>query len=103
MSGFADRAEAELLATGEKARKRAVDTRVDLTPQEAQVSELAARGATNQEIAEKLFISPATVEYHLSKVYRKLGIKSRTQLANVLRSVQSAAEPAERSGTNSPA
>jgi DNA-binding NarL/FixJ family response regulator len=91
MSGFANRAEAELLATGETARKRAVDARLDLTPQEARVSELAARGATNQDIAEQLFISPATVEYHLSKVYRKLGIKSRTQLANVLHSVQSGA------------
>jgi DNA-binding NarL/FixJ family response regulator len=84
MSGFADRAEAELLATGERPRKRTTDTRADLTPQEARISELAARGATNQEIAEQLFISLATVEYHLSKVYRKLGIRSRTQLANTL-------------------
>jgi DNA-binding CsgD family transcriptional regulator len=84
MSGFADRAEAELLATGERPRKRTSDTRVDLTPQEARISKLAARGATNQEIAEQLFISLATVEYHLSKVYRKLGIRSRTQLANTL-------------------
>jgi DNA-binding NarL/FixJ family response regulator len=88
MSGFVDRARAELLATGEKARKRAVDTPLELTPQESRVSELAARGATNHDIAEQLFISPATVEYHLSKVYRKLGIRSRTQLANVLHSAQ---------------
>jgi DNA-binding NarL/FixJ family response regulator len=81
MSGFAARAEAELLATGERARKRTADTRVDLTPQEARIAELAVRGATNQEIASQLFISTATVEYHLSKVYRKLGIRSRTQLA----------------------
>jgi DNA-binding CsgD family transcriptional regulator len=87
MSGFAKRAETELLATGERARKRAVDTRVDLTPQESRISELAAQGATNQDIAEQLFISQATVEYHLSKVYRKLGLRSRTQLANVLRSL----------------
>ena len=84
MSAFAKRAEAELLATGERARKRTVDTRNDLTPQEARISELAAQGATNQEIAGQLFISVATVEYHLSKVYRKLGIRSRTQLANTL-------------------
>jgi DNA-binding CsgD family transcriptional regulator len=86
MSAFADRAEAELLATGGRTRKRTVDTRVALTPRETQVSELAAVGETNLDIAEQLFISPATVEYHLSKVYRKLGIRSRTQLANVLRS-----------------
>jgi DNA-binding NarL/FixJ family response regulator len=87
MSGFAGRAEAELLATGERARRRTVDTQVDLTPQESRISELAAQGATNQDIAEQLFISPATVEYHLSKVYRKFGIRSRTQLGNVLRSI----------------
>ena len=84
MRGFADRAEAELLATGERARKRAVDTQVDLTPQESRISELAAEGATNQDIAERLFISSATVEYHLSKIYRKFGIRSRAQLANML-------------------
>jgi DNA-binding NarL/FixJ family response regulator len=84
MRGFADRAEAELLATGERARKRAVDTQVDLTPQESRISELAAAGATNQDIAERLFISSATVEYHLSKIYRKFGIRSRAQLANML-------------------
>jgi DNA-binding CsgD family transcriptional regulator len=89
MRGFADRAEAELLATGERARKRAVDTQVDLTPQESRISELAAEGATNQDIAEQLFISSATVEYHLSKIYRKFGIRSRAQLANVLRSFPS--------------
>jgi len=87
MSAFAGRAEAELLATGERARKREVDTQVDLTPRELRISELATQGATNQDIAEQLFISPATVEYHLTKVYRKLGIRSRTQLANVLRSL----------------
>ena len=70
-----------MLATGERARKRTADTRADLTPQEARIAELAVRGATNQEIASQLFISTATVEYHLSKVYRKLGIRSRTQLA----------------------
>jgi DNA-binding CsgD family transcriptional regulator len=82
MSGFADRAGSELLATGERARKRTVETHLDLTPQEMRISELAAQGATNQDIAGQLFISPATVEYHLTKVYRKLGIRSRTQLAS---------------------
>ena len=84
MSGFADRARAELLATGERARKRTVEASGQLTPQETRISELAAQGVTNQEIAGQLFISPATVEYHLSKVYRKLGVRSRTQLASKL-------------------
>jgi DNA-binding CsgD family transcriptional regulator len=82
MSGFADRAASELLATGVRARKRTVETRLDLTPQEMRISELAAQGATNHDIAGQLFISPATVEYHLTRVYRKLGIRSRTQLAS---------------------
>jgi DNA-binding CsgD family transcriptional regulator/tetratricopeptide (TPR) repeat protein len=78
---FARRAERELRATGERARKRTVDTRDQLTPQEEQVAGLAASGNTNREIAAQLFISPSTVEYHLRKVFRKLDVKSRTQLA----------------------
>src|ERR671914_354099 len=85
MEAFAERARIELEATGEHARKRRVDTLGDLTPQEAQISRLAAEGHTNREIASQLFISPSTVEYHLRKVFRKLGVKSRTQLANRLR------------------
>ena len=81
MSGFAGRAAAELLATGETVRKRTVDTRGELTAQEAQISALAAQGATNQEIAGQMFISPSTVEYHLHKAFRKLGVRSRTELA----------------------
>lgn len=79
---FARRAERELLATGERARKRIVDTRDQLTPQETQVARLAANGHTNREIAAQLFISPSTVEYHLRKAFRKLDVKSRTQLAH---------------------
>jgi DNA-binding CsgD family transcriptional regulator len=81
---FARRAERELLATGEHARKRTVDTVDQLTPQEMQIARLAARGDTNRDIAAQLFISPSTVEYHLRKAFRKLEVKSRTQLAHRL-------------------
>src|SRR3954449_8472143 len=80
MEAFGERARVELEATGEHARKRSIETRDDLTPHEAQISGLAARGATNKEIAAQLFISPSTVDYHLRKAFRKLGIKSRHEL-----------------------
>jgi DNA-binding CsgD family transcriptional regulator len=85
MEAFGERARVELEATGEHARKRTVETLGDLTPQESQISRLAAQGHTNKEIAAQLFISPSTVEYHLRKVFRKLGVKTRTQLANRVR------------------
>jgi RNA polymerase sigma factor (sigma-70 family) len=81
MEAFAERARVELEATGERARKRTVDTLDQLTPQETQITRLAAEGHTNREIAAQLFISPSTVEYHLRKAFRKLDVKSRTQLA----------------------
>jgi DNA-binding CsgD family transcriptional regulator len=81
MDAYAERARVELEATGGRARKRTVETRDDLTPQEAEISRLVAQGHTNREIAAQLFISPSTVEYHLRKVFRKLDVKSRTQLA----------------------
>ena len=84
MEAFAERARVELEATGEHARKRTPDTLDQLTPQEAQVSRLAAQGMTNREIAAQLFISPSTVEYHLRKAFRKLDVRSRTQLARNL-------------------
>jgi ATP/maltotriose-dependent transcriptional regulator MalT len=81
---FAERAARELRATGEKARKRTVDTRGRLTPQEAQIAQLAAEGYSNPEIGAQLFISPRTVEYHLHKVFTVLAIASRTELRHVL-------------------
>ena len=83
-AAFAQQAANELRATGERARKRTPDTEFDLTFQEARVASLAASGAANIQIAEQLFISPSTVDYHLGKVFRKLGVRSRTQLARQL-------------------
>jgi DNA-binding CsgD family transcriptional regulator len=81
MEAFAERARVEVEATGERARKRTLPRIDQLTPQEAHVARLAVQGNTNREIAAQLFISPSTVEYHLRKAFRKLGVKSRTQLA----------------------
>src|SRR3954467_12258136 len=77
---FAERARRELVATGESARKRTVETRGDLTPQETQIARLARDGLSNPEIGGQLFISPRTVQYHLHKVFGKLDITSRIQL-----------------------
>jgi DNA-binding CsgD family transcriptional regulator len=81
---FAARAERELLATGERVRKRSVDTRDDLTPQEAQIARLARDGLSNSEIGARLFVSQHTVAYHLRKVFSKLDITSRGQLRRAL-------------------
>ena len=83
-NGFASRAYTELTATGERARERSVETSQTLTPQEAQVARLVVEGRGNREVAAELFISPATVDYHLRKVYQKLGTTSRTQLARMM-------------------
>jgi DNA-binding CsgD family transcriptional regulator len=90
---FAERARRELLATGETARKRTVETRDDLTAQEAQIAGLARDGLSNPEIGTRLFISPRTVKYHLRKVFIKLDISSRNELARVLPSDAVTAEP----------
>jgi len=84
LDGFAERARNELLATGERVRKRSVDTQSNFTAQEAQIARLAAHGETNQEIGARLFISPRTVEWHLRNVFIKLGITSRRELSAAL-------------------
>ena len=81
---FAERARIELLATGERARQRTARTETELTPQEAQIAELVSQGDSNRDIAAQLFLSPSTVDYHLRKVFRKLGVASRTQLARAM-------------------
>jgi DNA-binding CsgD family transcriptional regulator len=81
---FADRADRELAATGERVRRRDVRPVVELTPQESQIARLASEGRSNPEIAAQLFLSPRTVEYHLSKIFAKLDITSRGHLARAL-------------------
>jgi DNA-binding CsgD family transcriptional regulator len=80
---WAERARGELNATGESARKRDASTIDDLTPQELRIAQLVAAGASNRDAAAQLFVSPKTVEYHLRKVFLKLGVSSRVELARV--------------------
>ncbi|MGH2824877.1 MAG: LuxR C-terminal-related transcriptional regulator, partial [Thermoleophilaceae bacterium] len=94
MEAFAERARGELLATGERVRKRTAETRDELTPQERQIARLARGGLSNPEIGARLFLSPRTVEWHLHKVFTKLGIRSRRELANALPSSESELAPA---------
>src|SRR5262249_6148428 len=96
---FAERVRRELLATGETARKRTVETRDELTPQEAQIARMARDGLSNPEIGVRLFISPRTVKYHLHKVFTKLDITSRHELERALPSEATAREPV---GTRGP-
>jgi DNA-binding CsgD family transcriptional regulator len=94
MEAFAERARKELQATGEKVRRRAVETRDDLTAQERQIARLAREGLSNPEIGARLFLSPRTVEWHLRNVFTKLDIRSRRELANALPSSDSHLVPA---------
>jgi DNA-binding CsgD family transcriptional regulator len=87
IEGFAERARRELLATGDTVRKRTVETVSELTAQEAHIARLAAGGRTNAEIGAQLFLSTRTVEWHLGKVYTKLGVGSRRELRRALGSL----------------
>ena len=91
LEGFAERARIELLATGGTVPKRSTETAERLTPQEARIVRLAAAGHTNPEISMRLFLSPRTVEWHLRKVFTKLGISSRKELAVELPDLEAAA------------
>ena len=84
IEAFAERAQRELLATGETTRKRTAEATAELTSQEDQIARLARDGLSNPQIASRLFISSRTVQYHLSKVFTKLGISSRSQLDRML-------------------
>jgi DNA-binding NarL/FixJ family response regulator len=94
VEAFVERASSELLTTGEKARKRTVDSREDLTAQERHIAQLARDGLSNTEIGSRLFLSPRTIEWHLHHVFSKLGIRSLRQLAGALPGSDSEASPA---------
>lgn len=84
LEAFAERARRELRATGESVNRRTLTFQADLTPQESQLARLAADGLSNPEIGTRLFLSPRTVQYHLGKIFTKLHITSRIQLARAL-------------------
>jgi DNA-binding CsgD family transcriptional regulator len=94
MEAFAERTRVELQATGERLRRRTNETRDDLTPHERQIAQLACDGLSNPEIGAQLFLSPRTVEWHLRKVFGKLGIRSRRELPQALPSLVSKLVPA---------
>jgi DNA-binding CsgD family transcriptional regulator len=94
IEAFAERTRRELLATGDTVRRRTVETASELTAQEAHIARLAASGRTNIEIGAQLFLSTRTVEWHLSKMYTKLGVSSRRELRQALAGLGQAAEQA---------
>jgi DNA-binding NarL/FixJ family response regulator len=91
---FAERARNELLATGAKVRKRTTEARDELTPRELLIARLAGEGRTNPQIGAELFLSPRTVEWHLNKVFAKLGVKSRRELEGAVPRLEQEAAPA---------
>jgi DNA-binding NarL/FixJ family response regulator len=93
MDAFAERARTELKASGETVRSRTTDTRDELTAQERQIAQLARDGLSNPEIGARLFLSPRTVEWHLRKVFTKLGIRSRRELPGTLPTSESELVP----------
>ena len=84
MEAFASRTRKELIAMGEKVRKGSAETREQLTPQEEQIARLARDGLSNPEIGAMLYLSPRTVEWHLRKVFVKLGVNSRSDIRSAL-------------------
>jgi DNA-binding CsgD family transcriptional regulator len=98
MEAFSERARRELLASGETVRRRRAESRDELTPQEEQIARLARDGLTNSEIGGQLFLSPRTVEWHLGKVFAKLGISSRMGLHDALPSSDQEAARSSRPG-----
>jgi len=94
MEAFAERARRELIATGETVRKRSVETVTALTAQEAYIARLARDGLTNPEIGARLFLSARTVEWHLRKIFTKLGIGSRRELGAALAQLGPYGQPA---------
>jgi DNA-binding NarL/FixJ family response regulator len=96
-AAFAERARRELAATGETARKRSVETVSALSAQEAHIARLAIEGKTNPEIGAQLYLSPRTVEWHLRKIFTKLGISSRRELGQALRRSEPRRSPVQRS------
>jgi ATP/maltotriose-dependent transcriptional regulator MalT len=94
MEAFAERARKELLATGEKVRRRTVEARDELTAQERQIARLARDGLSNPEIGARLFLSPRTIEWHLRNVFTKLDIRSRRELSTALAASDSNLVPA---------
>jgi len=94
MEAFAERPRRELIATGETVRKRSVETRGQLTLQEEQIARLARDGRTSPEIGTQLFLSARTVEWHLGKIFTKLGIGSRRELGAALAQLGQDGQPA---------
>jgi DNA-binding CsgD family transcriptional regulator len=93
LEAFAERTRLELAAKGETVRQRSLEKSLKLTPQELQIARMVAAGHTNPEIGARLFLSPRTVEWHLGKVFAKLGVASRRQLRDLLPHIEEELAP----------